>query len=242
MTDPSILLEQGLSQLSLPKDEKTISVFLDYMERVLYENQKINLTAITDPTEFVFKHYIDSLVICGKDAVKNASSVLDVGTGGGFPGIPLAIVYPDKEFVLMDSLNKRILFLQETAKNLGLQNVRAVHGRAEDLGRQKMYREAFDLCVSRAVARLSVLSEYCLPFVKVGGWFAAYKTSGEDLSLGEKAITLLGGIRKETDPFPDFSGELSCCRLSHTIVYIQKIKHTPAQYPRKAGQPTKTPL
>lgn len=236
------LLKNGMEQLHLSTDESLLSRFTKYMELVLERNQMVNLTAITDRKEFVVKHFLDSLSICSDPAIEEAKSIIDVGTGGGFPGIPLALIYPEKNFLLMDSLNKRILFLQEASLQLGLKNVTAIQGRAEDLGKSPEYREQFDLCVSRAVARLAVLGEYCLPFVKTGGYFAAYKTLGEDLSLGERALEILGGQIERKLDFPDFQGELSQFQLEHNIVFIKKKKQTPKKYPRKAGTPTKSPL
>lgn len=236
------LLNNGLEQLGLSTEDTLLRSFAQYMEMVLEWNQMINLTAITDREEFVVKHFLDSLSICGDPVIEQANHIIDIGTGGGFPGIPLALIYPNKDFLLVDSLNKRINFLQNAAKNLGLSNVIAIQGRAEDLGRIPKYREQFDLCVSRAVARLAVLSEYCLPFVKVGGTFAAYKTAGEDLSQGNHALQILGGQMERTISFPPFEGDLTEFQLDHKIVFIKKLAQTPKQYPRKAGTPTKTPL
>ena len=146
-----------------------------YMDEILELNQHINLTAITDRDEFIRKHYIDSLLCVSYDEFKNAKNIIDVGTGGGFPGVPLAVAFPEKNFVLIDSLNKRIKIINELCEKLGIMNVRAVHGRAEELARKKDMRDSFDLCVSRAVANMSTLTEYCLPFVKKGGCFIAYK-------------------------------------------------------------------
>lgn len=166
-----------------------------YMDEILELNQHINLTAITDRTEFIRKHYADSLLCAGHPEFRSAQSVIDVGTGGGFPGVPLAIVFPEKEFVLIDSLNKRIRIINDLCAKLGIANVRAVHGRAEELARRKEMRESFDLCVSRAVANMSTLSEYCLPFVKVGGYFMAYKgpDCDRELAEAENAVRALGG-------------------------------------------------
>ena len=239
---PRDLLAEGLAQLGISPSDRITDTLFSYMELTLEKNLSLNLTAITDPAEFILKHYLDSLAICPGPVMQNAAVILDLGTGGGFPGIPLAVVFPEKRFVLVDSLNKRILFLQEACRRLGLENVTALHGRAEDLGRDKRWRESFDLCVSRAVAKLPSLSEYCLPFVKTGGWFAAYKTDGEDLSQGKKALDTLGGSIRQIAPFPVFSGPLSGYSLHHNIVYIQKLRPTPSSYPRKAGTPTKNPL
>lgn len=236
------LLKEGLLQTCGKDDSEILDKLLLYMEAVLEKNKVMNLTAINDPTDFVIKHFIDSFSICKSEAFINARTIIDVGTGAGFPGFPLAAAFPDKQFLLMDSLNKRIRFLNETAEQLGLKNVECIHARAEELGRSKKYRENFDLCVSRAVAQLSVLSEYCIPFVKPGGYFAAYKTINEENGPGENAIKKLGGEIEKTESFPELSGILSFISLDHKLVYIKKTGNTPGRYPRKAGTPTKNPL
>lgn len=187
---------EGLCRkLNIPYDAETDEKFAGYMEGILSWNEHINLTAITDRTEFVQKHYIDSLLCANAPEVLGASRVIDVGTGGGFPGVPLAIVFPDKEFVLVDSLRKRLRVIEELCEKLGIGNVRVVHGRAEELARLGELRESFDLCVSRAVANMSTLAEYCLPFVRVGGSLLAYKGPDCEDEVGRagRAIKLLGG-------------------------------------------------
>lgn len=236
------LLREGLIQTCGKDDSETAEKLLLYMEAVLEKNKVMNLTAINDPVDFVIKHFIDSFSICRNEAFVNAGTVIDVGTGAGFPGFPLAAAFPEKHFVLMDSLNKRIRFLNETAEKLGLQNVECIHARAEELGCSKKYREKFDLCVSRAVARLSVLSEYCIPFVKPGGYFVAYKTKSEETDSGKNAVGILGGEIEKIEDFPELSGSLNFISLDHKLVCIRKIKNTPGQYPRKAGTPSKNPL
>lgn len=236
------LLEEGLKQLCGVENSETTEKLLAFMDLVLETNKSMNLTAITEPEDFVIKHFIDSFTICKSKEFESASSIVDVGTGGGFPGMPLAIVYPEKKFVLMDSLNKRIKFLIDAADSLGLKNVECVHSRAEDFGKNKKYRENFDLCVSRAVANIAVLSEYCIPLVKPGGSFTAYKTGNEDLSLGNNAIKTLGGSLGEIAQFPKLEGILSFIEADHRLVNIKKIKNTPKAYPRKAGTPAKNPL
>ena len=208
-----------------------------YMKGILSWNEKINLTAIRDPEEFVIKHYVDSLRIAELPEFQAAETVIDVGTGGGFPGVPLAAAAPEKRFLLMDSLNKRIKVILELTAACGIGNVEAVHGRAEDLGRDPQYREQFDLCVSRAVADLSVLSEYCLPFVKPGGAFIAYKGSSaeEELGRAERAIRLLGGEILRVD-------HAGIDNMEHRFIVIRKVRHTQKAYPRKAGTPAKSPL
>ncbi len=240
--DPKRLLEEGLSQLCGIDDPGTPGKLLQFMERVLEKNKVMNLTSITDPEDFVIRHFLDSLSIYNAPAFQSAASVVDVGTGAGFPGIPLAILCPDKHFLLMDSLNKRIRFLEEIREEFALENVHFLHSRAEEMGQSEDYRENFDLCVSRAVAKLSVLSEYCLPLVKPGGYFVPYKTGLEDLSEGRNALRILGGELEGTEDFPKLTGDLSFVKLDHKLVFIKKIKPTPKKYPRKAGTPAKEPL
>ena len=169
-------LTDALESMGLKYDDDMIRKFRRYMELILEWNGKVNLTSITEPEDFIKKHFIDSAAIGGFSQMKDAKTVIDVGTGAGFPGVPLAILFPEKKFLLMDSLNKRIRIIEEIAQEIGLRNAAFCHGRAEELAQKREYREQYDLCVSRAVANLAVLSEYCLPFVRVGGWFAAYKT------------------------------------------------------------------
>lgn len=232
-------LTEALTDMGLSYDEETIRKFRKYMELILEWNEKVNLTAITDEEEFVKKHYVDSVAICAFPQMKEAKSVIDVGTGAGFPGIPLAILHPDKKFLLMDSLNKRIKIIEEIAQEIGLQNVAFRHGRAEELAQSREYREQFDLCVSRAVANLAVLSEYCLPFVRVGGWFAPYKTGAIETELNEsrRAIALLGGKLEANEQL-----NIKGYDLDHRILLIRKISKTLTKYPRKAGTPAKEPL
>lgn len=240
--DPKKLLEEGLSQLCGIHDPEITDRLLRFMDRVLEKNKVMNLTAITDPEDFVIRHFLDSLSIYKTPAFQSAASIVDVGTGAGFPGIPLAILCPEKHFLLMDSLNKRIRFLEEIREGFALENVHFLHSRAEEMGQSEEYRENFDLCVSRAVAKLSVLSEYCLPLVKPGGYFVPYKTGLEDLSEGRNALKILGGELEGTEDFPKLTGDLSFVKLDHKLVFIKKIKPTPKKYPRKAGTPAKEPL
>lgn len=232
-------LTEALSDMGIFYDDEMIRKFQRYMELILEWNEKVNLTAIKDEEEFVKKHYIDSIAICSFQQMKEAQTVIDVGTGAGFPGIPLAILNPDKRFLLMDSLNKRIKIIEEISREIGLNNVTFRHGRAEELAQDKEYREQFDLCVSRAVANLAVLSEYCLPFVKVGGWFAPYKTGAIDEELKEslRAISLLGGSLGENKQL-----NIKGYDLDHRILFIKKVGKTLAKYPRKSGTPAKEPL
>lgn len=232
-------LRMALEQLKIVTSTEMLKTFQTYMEGILEWNEKINLTAITDKDEFVRKHYIDSLLCCEFDEMQRADKIIDVGTGAGFPGVPLAIVFPEKQFVLMDSLKKRLNVIDELCKELGINNIKTLHGRAEDLSRDRKHREGYDLCVARAVANISVLAEYTLPFIKVGGNLLAYKGSDfkRELDEGQKAINLMGG---------KLAGERAVAienlGLNHRIIIINKIKKTPAQYPRKAGTPSKEPL
>lgn len=232
-------LLKGLKTLGIDCSQDMINKFEGYMEGVLEWNEKINLTAITDKDEFVKKHYLDSLLCYGLPNLMNATKVIDVGTGAGFPGIPLAIVFPKKEFVLMDSLKKRLNVIDELCTELGIKNVVTLHGRAEDLARDKKHREVYDLCVSRAVANLSVLAEYTLPFIKKGGTLLAYKGPEVSKEIDEsmKAIRILGGTLTEK-----VDVNIEGLGLNHKIVVIKKTGDTPAKYPRKAGTPTKEPL
>lgn len=211
---------------------------MDYMKGILYWNDKVNLTNITDEEEFIKKHYIDSLLIKELDVFKNAETVIDVGTGGGFPGVPLAIMFPEKQFVLLDSLKKRLKIIDELTAKIGISNVITYHGRAEEAAHTEELREKFDLCVSRAVSRLSSLTELCLPFVKVGGNFAAYKGPAvyEEVKEAEKAIQILGG------EFENIKVPEKQEKQEHTFVIIKKISKTSQKYPRKPGNPVRKPI
>lgn len=220
-------------------DEGIAEKYERYMDLVLDYNQHINLTAITNRDEFAVKNIIDSLDVSGDERYQKARTVIDVGTGAGLPGIPLALASPDREFVLMDSLVKRVKIVEKIAQELGLSNVTAVHGRAEDLAGDPQYREYFDLCVSRAVSRLSVLSEYCLPFVRKGGWFVSYKGKNysEEVADAANALKKLGGRLDAVE-----ERNMKEYGLSHVLLYIFKYKSTPKEYPRRAGVPQKKPL
>lgn len=229
--------QAGLENLNIVLSERQIEQFLTYYEFLVETNKVMNLTAITDFDEVIEKHFLDSLSLYQIYDLSKESSVLDLGTGAGFPGIPLKIAFPEMKLVLADSLNKRIKFLQEVIEKLGLEKVEAVHARAEELARNKQYREQFDLCVSRAVANLSSLSEYCIPFVKVDGKFISYKSGEieEEVNQAKKAISILGGKIIDVYKFDLYEQKRS-------FVVIEKKKKTPATYPRKAGTPTKQPL
>lgn len=232
-------LRAALEQLNIETSQEMLQKFQLYMEGILEWNQKINLTAITDKDEFVRKHFIDSLLCYEFEELQKALKIIDVGTGAGFPGVPLAIVFPEKQFVLMDSLKKRLKVVDVLCNELGINNITTLHGRAEDLARDRKHRERYDLCVARAVANTAVLVEYALPFIKVGGSLLAYKGSDfeKELYEGQNSISLLGG--KQVD---ERSVAIDNLGLNHKIIIINKIKNTPMQYPRKAGTPSKEPL
>lgn len=231
--------EKGLEQLRIFLNKKQIQQFIEYYEILVEWNKVMNLTAITDYEEVIAKHFLDSLALVKVCDLSGKKKVIDIGTGAGFPGIPLKIAFPELEIVLLDSLNKRIKFLNEVIEKLGLKNIRTIHGRAEDFAKQKEYRESFDLCVSRAVANLSTLSEYCLPYVKIEGNFIPYKSGkiDEEISQGEKAIKILGGKISQIDKF-----QLVDTDMERSFVVIKKEKNSPKKYPRKAGMPSKEPL
>lgn len=233
------LLERGLRPYGLILEPEAANRFERYMSLLLEWNRYMNLTAITDENEIVKKHFIDSASCLSIAGVRGASRRIDVGTGAGFPGLPMAILDPGGTWVLADALTKRVKFLEAVVETLGLEGVEAIHGRAEELGRNPAYREAFDLVVSRAVAHLTVLSEYCLPFASVGGLFVAMKgpKAAKEVRESEKAIRLLGGRVREC-----VSIESSFDEWGHQIIVIEKIHPTPDRYPRRPGQPAKKPI
>ena len=237
MRDQLEKFRQGLKKLNIDLTEEQTEQFLDYYEFLIETNKVMNLTAITGFDEVIEKHLLDSLSLCRVFDLNRQIRVIDMGTGAGFPGIPLKIAFPQIDLLLVDSLNKRIKFLREVAERLALENVEALHARAEEIAKDKQYREQFDLCVSRAVANLSTLSEYCIPFVKEGGMFISYK-SGDieaEVSAAEKAVAVLGGNINQVYRF-----ELG--EQKRSFVMIEKQKRTPKAYPRKAGIPTRDPL
>ena len=227
----------GIYGISL-KDEQ-VEQFQCYYELLLDWNQRMNLTAITEPHEVAVKHMIDSLSAYDEKIFKENSSLADIGTGAGFPGIPLKIFRPDLKLTLLDSLNKRVHFLQTVVDELGLDEVRCIHARAEEAARQKGLREHFDIVASRAVARLSVLAEYCLPFVRQGGFFLALKGMkyAEEMQEAGKAIYILGGGRMVSR-----SVHLPELEDIRSVICVRKEKKTPGLYPRKPGTPEKNPL
>lgn len=229
----------GLESFNISLTLEQYQQFLIYYEMLIEKNKVMNLTAITEYEEVIEKHFLDSLSLCQKIDLKKEIFMLDLGTGAGFPGIPLKIAFPELKIVLMDSLNKRVLFLQDVIDRLCLKQIEAIHGRAEEAARKKEYREKFDLCTSRAVAHLSSLSEYCLPFVKIGGIFAAYKSGEmkEELTQGKKAVHTLGGKISEVYQF-----KLPNTEVSRSFILIEKCKKTPGAYPRKSGTPSRNPI
>ncbi len=232
-------LNEGFKQLNIPYDEETERKFIKYRDLLKEWNQKINITSIEDDEDIYVKHFLDSVLLMNEDNYNEEKSIIDVGTGGGFPGLPLKIVNNNYKVTLLDSLRKRIDFLTIVANELLLDDVKFIHGRAEDFGQNKDYREKFDICVSRAVAPLNVLSEYCLPFVKKGGYFAAYKSENisSEIENSEKAVRKLGGIVKEIREI-----NLPGTDIIRKIIIIEKTEATDKKYPRKAGKPSKEPL
>lgn len=233
------ILNEGCRQMGISLTEEQTEQFMLYYEKLIEVNRVMNLTAITEFEDVMRKHFLDSLTLVKAADIKNVKRVLDLGTGAGFPGIPLKIAFPDTEFVLLDSLNKRVKFLHDIIELCRLKKIQAVHGRAEELAGKKEYRESFDLCVSRAVANLSSLSEYCLPYVEKGGLFVSYKSGNiqEELEAAGYAIQILGGRIKDTVKF-----KLPGSDMDRSLVVIEKIKETPARYPRRAGIPSREPL
>lgn len=212
--------------------------FLQYYELLVEKNKVMNLTAIVEFDDVLIKHFIDSVLITKVVDMDKVNNIIDIGTGAGFPGLPLKIIYPDKNVVLMDSLNKRIKFLDEVCEKIELTNIETIHSRAEELARKDAYREKFDLVVSRAVANLSTLSEYCLPFTKVGGMFVSYKADNveEEVSNSSNAIKILGAKLNEVKYIKLDE------QTKRSFIIIDKIKNTSKKYPRKAGTPGNSPL
>lgn len=233
------IMKTAADEVNIEFNEDMYNKFIKYMRLVQEWNQKINLTAITEDEEFIKKHFIDCIKAFKSPELKGAKTVIDVGTGAGFPGLPIAILRDNIEVTLLDSLNKRVNFLNLVVKELGLKNVKTIHSRAEDGARNKDLREKFDIATSRAVANMAVLSEFCLPYVKISGYFVALKGPAieEELENSKKALNVLGGkllrvdetLIEETD-------------LNHNIVVVEKIKECPKTYPRKAGTVTKKPI
>lgn len=229
---------EGLKRLNVTLTNEQLHQFIIFYELLIEKNKVMNLTAITDFEEVVEKHFLDSLSVTYVYHFNQPDlKVIDLGTGAGFPGIPLKIAFPDADFVLVDSLNKRVQFLNEVILELGLKNIHTLHARAEDIAKNHLYREQFHLCVSRAVANLSTLSEYCIPFVREGGYFISYKSGQieEEAKQAKKAVSILGGQLEKIHKFDLYEQKRS-------FVMIKKISATPGKYPRKAGIPAKEPL
>lgn len=230
-------LIQQCNELKIETDEKIQEQFYTYMELLIKWNENINLTAITEPKEVLQKHFIDSLTIL--PYIKENKSVIDVGTGAGFPGIPVKIAKESTKVTLLDALNKRLNFLNEVINNLGLSNIETIHSRAEEAGKNKVLRESFDIAVSRAVAPLNILVEYLLPLVKIGGKCICMKGSNveEEINNSKKAIEVLGGKIEKVEEFT-----LPSSDIKRSIIVIKKVSQTPAKYPRKPGTPAKEPI
>ncbi|MCD8151146.1 MAG: 16S rRNA (guanine(527)-N(7))-methyltransferase RsmG [Clostridiales bacterium] len=239
MSDEVTYIRQKIGELEIEINQEQAEQFLQYFRLLTGWNQHMNLTVITDFEEVVQKHFVDSLSVVLVQDMQNIEFVIDVGTGAGFPGIPLKIVFPHLKVTLLDSLQKRVTFLNHVIDELGLTGVEAVHGRAEDFAKPGFGIEKYDLCVSRAVANLSTLSEYCLPFVKIGGSFVSYKSkeAEQELEKAKNAIFLLGGKTEEYKSF-----DLPGTDISRTLVKIQKVNGCPKKYPRKSGTASKSPL
>lgn len=235
----TISFEKDLGELGITITSKQLEQFLTYYEILVKWNQAMNLTTITEYNEVMKKHFIDSLSLASVFSVSSKSTLIDVGTGAGFPGLALKIAFPELKVTLLDSLKKRINFLNEVIEILELKGIETIHGRAEDYAKAGERREEFDLCASRAVANLTVLSEYCLPFVKVGGYFISYKSEkiNEEMSQAYYAIDILGGKVEKQEKFL-----LPNSDIYRNLILIQKTKPTPKKYPRKAGVPIKEPL
>lgn len=233
------LLELGIKELNIEYTQNQIDMFMKYYELLVEKNKVMNLTAITDLNEVMVKHFLDSVLISNVINLSDYYNLIDIGTGAGFPGIPLKILFPHLKVTLVDSLNKRLNFLNEVIDELQLKNIITVHGRAEDLGHNVLYRQKYDLCVSRAVANLSTLSEYCIPFICKNGIFVSYKSSGsdEEVLFSESAVKILGGkIVKQKKVI------LPMSEMERNFVIISKENNTPKKYPRKAGTPSKEPI
>lgn len=232
------------NKINIEISDDQINCFEKYYELLIEKNKVMNLTAITDKEDVIVKHFIDSIALIpylldkGIN-INNKLKIIDIGTGAGFPGLPLKIMMPDVKFTLLDSLNKRVSFLNEVIDELKLKDIEALHGRAEDYASDNKYREKYDICVSRAVANLSTLSEYCIPFVKEDGYFISYKAgeSEEEINNSKNAIKILGGKINKVEEFV-----LPGTDVSRVFVFIRKLELTDKKYPRKAGVPAKKPL
>lgn len=233
------LFREGCEQLEIVLDQNQEKQFIDFYEYLVEKNKVMNLTGITEFQEVVVKHFLDSMACVKAVDMSKVKKIMDIGTGAGFPGVPLKIAFPHLDACLLDSLKKRVNFLEETFQLLHFDKIKAIHGRAEEFAKNKEYREQYDLCVSRAVSNLATLCEYCLPYVKCGGYFVSYKSGKvqEEVEQAEKAIRILGGKIKDIVYF-----QLPGSDIERSLVVIEKVKATPGRYPRKAGTPLKEPL
>lgn len=233
------ILTDKIKELGLCPNEMQIRQFISFYEQLIEWNKFMNLTGITEYEEVIEKHFVDSLSIVKAVNLEKVNTMIDIGTGAGFPGIPLKIMFPNLKIILLDSLNKRIKFLNNIIEMNKLTDINAIHGRAEELAKNKEYRENFDICVSRAVANLSTLSEYCIPFVKTGGIFVPYKSGDidEEVNNADHAVKVLGGNIQNVMKFC-----LPGTDIGRSFVIIKKEKETAKKYPRKAGTPAKEPL
>lgn len=233
------LLKKGIEEFGLIADDKMLDRFRIYRELLAEWNRKMNLTGIDDEKGTYIKHFLDSVSAVTGGYIKDGMSIIDVGTGAGFPGVPLKVCLENTKVTLLDSLNKRINFLQEVCNQLELEDVEFIHGRAEDFGKNPDYREQYDIATARAVAGLPILMEFCVPFIKVGGYFVCLKGPNADLELEEskKAMEVLGieFVEKLDIKLPETD-------LNHNILVFKKISETPSKYPRKAGKPAKSPI
>lgn len=227
----------SMNSIGIELTNSQLNAFETYYDMLIDRNKVMNLTAITEFDEVMDKHFLDSIYLFRSIELKADYKLIDIGTGAGFPGIPLKIVFPELKITLLDSLNKRVGFLNDVIDELNLNDIEAIHGRAEDIARYKAYRASYDIAVSRAVANLSTLSEYCLPFVKIGGKFVSYKSGdcADEVDNAKAAIHLLGGKINKIDEF-------SYSNNSRSFIVIDKVMNTSNKYPRKAGLPSKKPL
>lgn len=232
-------LISGVEKLDIDLNNSQFDSFKSYKKLLKEWNEKIDITTITDDVEIDIKHFLDSLTAVETDLFEGKKSIIDVGTGGGFPGLPLKIYNGELRVTLLDSLNKRINFLNEVISDLELKDIEAIHGRAEELGRREDYREQYDVCVSRAVASLDTLVEYCMPFVKPGGYFVSMKGPEPEVEIekAKKGIQILGGKIVDTKIFT-----VPESNIEHSLIVIKKINKTPKKYPRAGGKPRKNPL
>jgi 16S rRNA (guanine527-N7)-methyltransferase len=234
-----IVLIDGLKELGVDASEDMLKKLEIFKEIMLEWNEKINLTSITEEREIYIKHFLDSATCLSTGYIKDGMKVIDVGTGAGFPGIPLKILKEGLDMTLLDSLNKRVSYLNEVVKILTLKSTATIHARAEEAGSNKAYREVYDIVLSRAVASMNVLCEYCLPFAKVGGYFLCQKgpDTGSELEESRAAIKIMGGSVKEVKEY-----QLPFSDIKHSIIVIEKVTQTPTKYPRKPGKPSASPI